>query len=80
MAKRSDLDLAVGHLIRDRVPLRCPHCGTVTIWVSVDEYGTHREKCAHIELGQIVGKVEKPPVDDLLPVVDRKPPGWRWGK
>jgi hypothetical protein len=65
---RSDFDRLVGDLVRHEVPLRCPVCGLVARWACVTEYGDHRQACAVIELGCIVGAGE----------VEKKPAGYRW--
>lgn len=79
MARRSELDLEVGDDIRAFKLVACPQCLVETIWHGVNELADHLHDCRVIELGLAVGVLELPPLDDLLPEVDRKPKGWGWG-
>lgn len=78
MARRSALDLEYGDDIRAKVLVPCPQCLVATTWRGVDELETHVRACRIIELGQAVGSLEVPPLDDLLPEVPRKPRGFTW--
>lgn len=78
MARRSPLDLAHGDDIRARKEVPCPQCLVPAVWRTVDELEGHVKACRIIELGLAVGKMEMPPLDDLLPEVAEKPKGWGW--
>lgn len=80
MAKCSALDLELGDDIRARREVPCPQCKVKAVWRSVGELADHLKSCRIIELGLAVGKLELPPLDDLLPEVPKKPQGWDWGR
>lgn len=80
MAKRSALDLEVGDDIRAKRLVACPQCKVETLWVDVAELEGHVHGCRIIELGLAVGVLEMPPLDDLLPEVEKKPKGFTWGQ
>jgi hypothetical protein len=75
---RSAIDLEYGDAVRRGERVACPQCEVVTIWHTVPELEKHVRACRTIELGQLVGEVEMPPLDDLLPEVPKKPRGWGW--
>lgn len=78
MARRSALDLEYGDDIRAKHLVECPQCLVSTTWRFVSELESHVRGCRVIALGQAVGRLELPPLDDMLPEVAKKPKGWGW--